>query len=170
MTAADGAFAAEREELGRILGRLAQATEELDELAQQQARDLVRQREVWAAEDAERARLARRGELGPEWQRLQQRIDLGETSMTDIVSGLDTSAEATSVRHRARDKAAELYAEQVAALESDQPSELASTMTATRAEIDKLRSAMEQAVALGNQPWGSISLSEIRASAPLDEA
>lgn len=168
MTGPD-AFSAEREELQRILGRMAQATRELDESTQTQLADLRRQREVWAEQDAERAKLARRGDLGPNWQRLQRRLDLNETSMSDIVSGDDASPEAVAIRQAAREKAAELYAQQVAERDADEPSELASEIAGVRAEVQRLRAALGEVVELGNRPYGSISVAEVRASAPSDE-
>lgn len=170
MSGPDGVFAAEREELQRILARMARATQELDEMTRVQVVDLQRQRAVWAEEDAERAKQARRGELGPQWQRLQARIDLDETSIADIVSGLDDSPEAAAIRQKASERASELYAEQVADLESDEPNEMQSELTAVRAEVERLRESMAKAAELGNRPYGSITLAEIRASAPLDES
>lgn len=169
MTGPDGSFAAEREELARIVGRLARTANELDDLTRSQIEDLRRQREAWAEEDAERAKQARRGLLGPEWQRLQSRLDLNETSMTDIVSGSDDSPEAAAIRQKASEKAAELHAQQVADLESDEPNELQSELNSVRAEVDRLRQSIEAAVELGKRPYGSIGLAEIRSSAPLDE-
>ncbi|MDR1441545.1 MAG: hypothetical protein LBJ02_04025 [Bifidobacteriaceae bacterium] len=40
----------------------------------------------------------RRGEQGPEWKILQQRIDLNQTTYIDIMTGLDQSREAKRVR------------------------------------------------------------------------
>ena len=44
------------------------------------------------------ARRARSGELGRNWVVLQGRIDLGETTLTAVLDGSDTSAEAEAVR------------------------------------------------------------------------
>jgi uncharacterized protein YukE len=40
----------------------------------------------------------REGELGREWQILQQRIDLHQTTFNDILTGMDRSREARAVR------------------------------------------------------------------------
>ena len=60
---------------------------------------------VSAAEDARReaefAAHARVGKLGTEWQRVQQRIDLGETTLDDVMSGVDDSPSARALRERA---------------------------------------------------------------------
>ncbi len=50
------------------------------------------------AEEERRAEAARRGELGPHWQRLQQRIDLGETTVAAIMTGVDMSPDAQAIR------------------------------------------------------------------------
>lgn len=41
---------------------------------------------------------ARRGELGPDQQRLQRRVDAGETSWRDIASGADGDPDAEAAR------------------------------------------------------------------------
>lgn len=54
-------------------------------------------------EDEEKlAAAARRGERGPAWQRIQQRIDLGQTSLDDVFRGEDTSADARSLQDQSR--------------------------------------------------------------------
>jgi hypothetical protein len=169
MTGPEQLFRAERAEVERILARMSRATEELNEVTRVQLADLREHRAIWAAEDAERAKQARNGELGPQWQRLQRRIDLNETSLADVVSGADGSAEAAAVRQQAENRAAELYAEQLADLESEEPSELQSELNAVRAEVERLRQAISKAVELGDRPYGSIGVAEVRASAPLEE-
>lgn len=47
---------------------------------------------------------ARSGELGREWAVLQGRIDLGETTLEAIMTGVDDSAEAQTVRERAHER------------------------------------------------------------------
>ncbi|MDQ1123064.1 hypothetical protein [Microbacterium trichothecenolyticum] len=82
-------------------------------------------------EDAEEAfaRGARSGELGRDWQVLQGRIDLGETSREAVFDGSDDSAAAQGVREAARSGVArlaeELRAEAEAAGEPDPAEELA---------------------------------------------
>lgn len=46
----------------------------------------------------ERAAQARSGELGPEMQELQQRIDRGSTTWDDVLSGRDTHPSAVAAR------------------------------------------------------------------------
>ena len=50
-----------------------------------------------AEQDKKRADAARSGALGPEWRRIQQRIDMNETSLQDVFSGADESPEAKSL-------------------------------------------------------------------------
>jgi hypothetical protein len=49
-------------------------------------------------EDEERAKAARAGELGPDWRKIQQRIDLGETTLADVLGGVDETLEARNIR------------------------------------------------------------------------
>ncbi|MFW5471911.1 hypothetical protein ACOCJ5_01235 [Knoellia sp. CPCC 206450] len=77
---------------------------------------------------------ARAGELGPEWQRLQRRVDLDETSLDRVFSGDDTSSEAEFVRGVAEEKAGKILELQV---EPDAERDLElnmSTFAAVRAE------------------------------------
>ena len=50
-----------------------------------------------AAMEEERASAARSGRLGPDWAKIQSRVDLGTTSLTDVFSGRDDSPEARSL-------------------------------------------------------------------------
>ncbi|MDR2374408.1 MAG: hypothetical protein LBD77_10040 [Bifidobacteriaceae bacterium] len=47
---------------------------------------------------AEAVRKRRSGESGRAWQRLQQRIDMGTTSLEDVMMGMDHSRDAMEVR------------------------------------------------------------------------
>ncbi len=51
-----------------------------------------------ALRERERARQAREGELGPEMQRLQQRVDLHHTSWADVLEGRDDHPSAVAAR------------------------------------------------------------------------
>ena len=66
-----------------------------------------------AAREAEFAADARQGKLGVEWQRVQQRIDLGETTLDDVMSGADDSTAARVLRDRARARLTEVHDELV---------------------------------------------------------
>lgn len=72
----------------------------LQEAAAQQAEDTAR--------DEERARHARAGDFGPDWRRIQERIDRGETSLGAVVRGGDQSAEAEALRETSIDNLVEL--------------------------------------------------------------
>ncbi|WP_019874652.1 hypothetical protein [Sporichthya polymorpha] len=70
--------------------------------------------------EQERAEKARSGELGPEQQRLQERIDAGQTSWEAVVSGADTSPEAAETRTQI-DQGAEAFTNALAeSLDNDQ--------------------------------------------------
>ena len=56
-----------------------------------------------ATYDSDRAKAAARGELGPEWQKVQQRIDLEMTTLEDVFAGRDESPEALALVARSRE-------------------------------------------------------------------
>jgi hypothetical protein len=69
----------------------------------------------FAASDAEaeekRAKAARSGELGADWQKVQQRIDLKTTTLADVFTGRDDSPEARALLGAARAKISEVSQE-----------------------------------------------------------
>jgi hypothetical protein len=77
----------EEELLGRVEAVLAET-----------ARDAERVARVDAAREDERAEAARRGELGPDWQSVQRRVDAGETTLADVFGGSDETAAAVRLR------------------------------------------------------------------------
>ena len=68
----------------------------------QLAAHLGAERDKFKAESARRLQdlqaQARRGELGPDQERLQRRVDAGETSWRDIASGVDEDPSAEQAR------------------------------------------------------------------------
>ncbi len=73
---------------------MAQIRQETDAVEQQLVKDRLADA---ATHDAvEKAR--RNGEHGPEWQAVQQSIDLGKTTLDDVITGVDHSAEAQALR------------------------------------------------------------------------
>lgn len=123
-----------------LLERLRRTSEELDAMAVQQQAEWDQARAQWADEDEDRARLARSGELGAQWQRLQQRIDLGETSVSDILRGNDDSVDAEVVMTDARRRAEEIGAE---LRERDEQDEVP-VLRAERAEMAELTAALDE--------------------------
>lgn len=83
----------------------------IEELAQQVRADAGAEA-VDTEEDF--ARRARAGELGRDWQVLQGRIDLGETSLAAVFDGSDDSTAAHGVREAAHVRVG-LFAEEVRA-------------------------------------------------------
>jgi DNA-binding transcriptional MerR regulator len=73
----------------------------IEELGAERAeiqRQTAEARQARATEEEELAEKRRAGELGRDWQVLQQRIDMRTTTVDDIVNGLDHSPEARAVR------------------------------------------------------------------------
>lgn len=80
----------------------------LQDLLAQGEQMVASQRPELERDAADRAEAAREGEHGPDWQRLQRRIDTGRTRLEDVVGGADDSPEAQAVRRTARERAATL--------------------------------------------------------------
>ncbi|QGQ19852.1 hypothetical protein GC089_12275 [Cellulomonas sp. JZ18] len=70
---------------------------------------LAREAEEDARADEERAQAARSGALGREWQVVQQRVDLGRTTLADVFSGVDTSPQARALRELSAQRLAEVH-------------------------------------------------------------
>lgn len=64
--------------------------------------EATRRRASNDAETERREEAARRGELGEDWKKIQERIDKGETTLSDVFSGKDNSDEAAALRFTAR--------------------------------------------------------------------
>lgn len=95
------------EDLSAFLAEIQAATAEIAaETRQVAAETAAAQRDGAEAEEAA-AQARRSGEHGRDWQTLQQRIDLGRTSLDDIVSGVDPSREAEAVRRTMAERLAE---------------------------------------------------------------
>lgn len=56
--------------------------------------------------DEDRARAARNGELGPEWRRIQVRMDAGQTNLGRVFAGQDDSPEAQVLLRRVVERSA----------------------------------------------------------------
>ncbi len=84
------------ERMAAAFARVEQANAALDQV--------VRAADERAAQDppSRREEAARRGELGPHWQRVQVRIDAGQTTLEAVLGGQDTSREAAAIREAAR--------------------------------------------------------------------
>lgn len=106
-------------DVGELLAGLRAATSQVRAVAAEQEQE----RRALAAENAradeERARAARAGELGPDWRVLQQRIDLGQTSLAAILSGQDDHPAARRVLDHALDRMVEVKHEIVTVLAED---------------------------------------------------
>lgn len=101
---------------------LAELRSALDEVRELTAHIIDEGREQYAEDDERderRAQAARRGDLGPDWRTLQQRLDRGETTLGAIARGGDDSPEADAVREHAIVNIADL-ARQLRAAEAEE--------------------------------------------------
>lgn len=73
--------------------------------------EMVADTALTAVEDAKheeaRAEAARSGKLGPAWLKVQQKVDLGQTTLSDVFSGRDDSPEAIALVASSRAKLVE---------------------------------------------------------------
>ena len=116
----------ELQEAGRQFPQLASMFEELREVMAELERDNqeAEARSVRADQaDEERAEQARSGELGPEWQRIQRRIDEGETSLEDVFTGGDASSDAVELRQMATRNLGRLHEQWAKEAEEDPDAE-----------------------------------------------
>ena len=78
-----------------LMRSLRDVSESITRERQQDERDNAEHRQ-------ERAEAARNGELGADWKEIQERIDKGETTLSDVFSGKDTSEAADALRQTAQ--------------------------------------------------------------------
>lgn len=83
--------------LSNMFEQLRSVVEDFERMEEESARQAQAREEA----DEARAEKARSGELGPEWQRIQKRIDQGQTTLLDVFTGKDTSPEARSLQAQA---------------------------------------------------------------------
>lgn len=122
-----------------------------------------------SARGDERAAAARRGDLGPDWQRVQMRVDLGQTTLDDVFGGKDPSPEAERLRGAAREHLA------VGAQEAEQrPDGPAAELRGEAAALhERLEALLAQAADLSRQ-YGGLGADSFEATpvnrmdAPLD--
>lgn len=124
-------------EVSAAIERMHQISADLDRQAASYTIELRELREKFAKDDLERAKAARRGELGPEWKKLQQRIDLDQTSIGDLVTGADDSSEADLLRQRAAARGQQLYEEESARV-ADEGDPVIGETVALQGEIREL--------------------------------
>ena len=133
--AAERAIAQVRESLAE----LHEAVAEVREMNRREVEELRDLREQLRRRDEDRADAARRGELGPEWQRIQRRIDIGETSVAAILTGQDDSADADALRATAMENTRALALMQEDELDDEDPTnEVFAAVRQDQAELQAL--------------------------------
>ncbi len=127
-------------DLGRVLAEL----REFVDLAEQES-----EQDTPAPDesDDERAKAARAGHLGPDWQRVQQRIDLGVTTLEDVFSGRDDTPAARALLANATRNLGALHdrwAAQAAGGEDTPLAEMARIEQEHTQRVDHLRRVVER--------------------------
>ncbi len=126
------------------MGEIRELLGELSDLGRGYAEELRGFREEMAAKDEERAEQARDGVLGSDWQRIQQRIDRGETSLEAVIRGEDTSVEATELRRTASENSDALAAMQEAEPDDAGEDEQGEVFAQVRRQQQELQAMMAQ--------------------------
>jgi hypothetical protein len=89
--------------------------------------------------ESERAAAATKGELGPAWQKIQQRVNLGQTTLAKVFDGSDDSREARDLRKSSKRNMNGLREEYLRRINEDEgPRVDAAT------ELDELRAMSEK--------------------------
>lgn len=126
-------------EVREAIADLQASVEQVRAITSREADELRQLREQLARRDEERAEAARRGDLGPEWQRLQRRIDLGETSVQAVLTGEDDSSNADVLRATAMENTRSLAAMQEDELDDEDPThEVFAAVRQDQAELQAL--------------------------------
>lgn len=118
---------------------IAEANAELDE-------EIALEQPALDKAAAQHAAKARSGELGAEWQRVQQRIDLNETSLEAVFSGEDETPAARTLRERSQSNLRSLAAEWAESDEQgeDEPSPAAKLSGAAAESLAHMQESMKQ--------------------------
>ncbi|GIG37641.1 hypothetical protein [Cellulomonas pakistanensis] len=126
---------------GQLTDGLAERLHEAEDLVRRTTAELARLDEPDERDTADarrRAEAARSGSLGPDWQRVQQRIDGGRTTLSDVFSGTDTSPEAQRLVGRSRAVLTEARADA-----QDDPTGMTATVLR---DMDELRERLRDVV------------------------
>ncbi|GAA3592768.1 hypothetical protein GCM10022198_15850 [Klugiella xanthotipulae] len=105
-------------DLAALNARVETSLGEIKLMLSQVVDEASRSAERDAAHDEARAIAARRGDLGPEWRKIQHRLDLNQTSVRDIFSGTDDSTEAQALRATSQQRIAALREDLVQQVEA----------------------------------------------------
>ena len=129
-------------EVREALAELHASVEEVRAMTRREGEELRELREQLARQNEERAEAARRGDLGLQWQRLQRRIDLGETSVLAVLTGEDDSSDADALRATAMENARTLAVMQEDELDDEDPTH--ETFAAVRQDQAELQALLAE--------------------------
>ena len=133
-------------ELASMFDELHDVMDELERSDEEDARREQAREDAGKEADEERAEKARSGELGPEWQKIQKRIDDGKTTLIDVFTGEDPSPEAQKLRDRANTNLGRLHDQWAKeAEEDDAENPLTRIRAARQAQADHVLSMLVEA-------------------------
>ncbi|KGM14531.1 hypothetical protein [Cellulomonas bogoriensis] len=128
-------------EIASLLADIRSATADARRVTAETQRD----RQAFAREQAEtdraRERAARNGDLGPDWQVVQRRIDSGQTTLAAVLDGRDASPEAAALMDRAAHRLVETSVQlrtDPSRSHTEQLAELERTVEQMRATLERL--------------------------------
>lgn len=132
--------------INELLEQVRHLKAEVDAATAQQRH--LREEERAARADQEDALATRRrnGELGRDWQVLQQRIDMNRTTLDDVLTGVDTSAEARAVRKTLQQEAIpRARAEFAAAMKSEEAAGHLDDLRDAQAQLQQALASVQRA-------------------------
>lgn len=143
-----------RSEIDALLADIRQSTQQARQVSQEQqaAREQFGQ-ESREMEDR-RAEAARQGEHGRDWQVVQSRIDQGQTTVADVLSGADESLEAQRIQGMTAENLVTItgeMAEHDEATGGERFSGLNETFADLRASLQRAAEAVEQTRSQGEE-------------------
>jgi hypothetical protein len=122
-----------------IRARMSERIDRLQEISQQVEAQNTQLEQQLSLDMQAHAKAARNGELGTDWQLVQQRIDMHQTSFEDVFSGEDDSPQAQRIRQQSQNGISRMR-EEIKSEDQENPDDV----TVDRfAEISELQSHMK---------------------------
>lgn len=125
----------EQQDIESILAEIRAATEEIRGQTRDVEAEFEAEKEKSRDEDDALAEARRKGQHGRDWQLVQQKIDMGRTTMDDVVSGVDLSDEARAIRREMQKTLPAARAQFAAEAEAEETEDGISQIEKTQAEL-----------------------------------
>jgi len=124
--------------LAEIRATIAEINGETGEIREKRVAEAAEGRKT----DDELAAKRRHGDEGRDWQVVQQQIDLGKTTLSDVITGVDLSREARAIRERMQKLLPAARAQFAAIVEDGEAVGEFSGIESSRAELERAVAAL----------------------------